>query len=174
MQGVIDIAGGALLFRAGSQTNNAALRTLITRGHNSGAWNGTNASGAINSSLAAGSSLSDGVGYGLGSEIAVNNIGGFAVNPNDTLLRYTLDGDADLNQTVNFNDLLRITQNYNATTGGTWTKGDFTFDNAINFADLLPATQNYNQSAAARVAQRAPSGLLFADRPIGRMIDEIE
>ena len=82
----------------------ATLRTFITRGYNNGAWNGTHASGAIQSSLAAASALRDAIGYGLGSEIAISSIGGFNISAGETLARYTLYGDANLNGVVNFDD----------------------------------------------------------------------
>ena len=65
LNGVLDLAGGAFLSRAGGPSL-ASFQTFISRGYNGGAWNGTNASGAINSSLAASSALPDAVGYGLG------------------------------------------------------------------------------------------------------------
>jgi hypothetical protein len=63
VNGTIDMAGGALLSRAGAAAPN--FRTLLTRGFASGVWNGTSTSGAINSSFAANSIVSDGVGHGL-------------------------------------------------------------------------------------------------------------
>ena len=61
------------------------------------------------------------------------------------LLRLTRRGDATCDGIVNFNDLLRLSQNYN-TMGRTWDQGDFTYDGTVNFNDLLKLSQNYNQS----------------------------
>ena len=76
LSGVLDLAGGSFLSRAGGPAL-TTYRDWCARGFNAGAWNGTNAFGAINSSLAAGGSPNDAVGYGLGSEIAVTSIGGY-------------------------------------------------------------------------------------------------
>src|SRR5204862_513554 len=95
LTGVIDLAGGALLSSAGGPSL-TTFRNQISAGRNNGVWNGTNASGAINSSLAASTNISDGVGYGLGSQIAPTTVGSFSIGANDTLIRYTLDGDANL------------------------------------------------------------------------------
>src|SRR6185369_16762622 len=97
--------------RAGGPTL-AAFRTLLRFGFNGGAWNGTNALGSINSSLAASSPGSDGVGYGLGSEIAPTSIGPFTINSGDTLIRHTLNGDADLSATVDLADFNRLAANF--------------------------------------------------------------
>ena len=109
---------------------------MINRGRNGGAWNGTGVTnaGAINSSLAANSSAIDGLGYGLGSQIAPTSMGGFAISANDLLIRHTKLGDADLNGVVNFDDYSRIDFGFN-TGGSTWTKGDFDYNNLINFDD---------------------------------------
>ena len=70
------------------------------------------------------------------------------------LIRLTRKGDANLDGTVNFNDLLRLSQNYN-TTGRTWDQGDFSYDTNINFGDLLILSQNYNASFASGEATAA-------------------
>jgi len=135
INGVLDLAGGAFLSRAGGPTV-AAFQTFLTRGYNGGAWNGTNAQGAINSSLAASSTLPDAVGYGLGSEIAISSIGGFNIAAGDILLRHTFYGDADLNGRVNFDDYVRTDTGFNTHRTG-WTNGDFNFNGIINFDDYV-------------------------------------
>jgi hypothetical protein len=66
------------------------------------------------------------------------------------LVRYTLLGDANLDGTVNFTDLVALAQNYNtvvsAATDGWWSAGDFTYDGLANFNDLVKLAQNYNSS----------------------------
>ena len=114
---------GRSVSRAGGPTP-AAFRSQIIAGRNSGAWNGTSTSGAINSSLAASSPLGDSVGYGLGSEIAPTSIDGFAIAAGDTLLRYTLDGDANLDQPVNSLDFNTLVANFGQT-GKVWTQCRF-------------------------------------------------
>ncbi len=62
----------------------------------------------------------------------------------------TLKGDANLDKTVNFDDLLILAQNYSTTTTGRiWTQGDSNGDGLTNFDDLLSLAQNYLQSAIA-------------------------
>jgi hypothetical protein len=76
-------------------------------------------------------------------------------------VKYTRLGDATLDGTVNFADLLKLAQHYNAGPNATWDQGDFNYDGAATFADLLGLAQNYGQSAQApfrRRASRTPPG----------------
>ena len=69
--------------------------------------------------------------------------GGVPVVAGDVLIRFKLAGDADLNATVDFNDLARLAQNYNTTNKFRW-QGDFTYDGNVDFNDLALMAQNYN------------------------------
>jgi hypothetical protein len=53
-------------------------------------------------------------------------------------------GDATFDDTVDFNDLVKLAQNYNTTGGKTWEQGDFTADGNVDFNDLVKLAQNYN------------------------------
>ena len=55
-----------------------------------------------------------------------------------------LPGDANLDGTVNFTDLLVLAQNYGVQNGN-WQHGDFNGDGRVNFADLLLLAQNYGR-----------------------------
>ncbi len=181
VSGTIDLGGGALLWRGGGNTPD--FRTLLTRGHNGGAWNGVAgaAGGAINSSLAGGSSQSDGIGYGLGSEIAPTSIAGFTIAPGDTLLRYTLDGDADLNQQVNLDDFTALAASFG--TGNSWVRGDSNYDAAVNLNDFTALAANFGSSVGSvlPLAVRRPSPqpgdgpvFPFASLFSGRMIEIVD
>jgi hypothetical protein len=131
--GTIDLAGGSFLSRAGGLSQ-PTVRAMILAGRNGGAWNGTSATGAINSSLAATPAKPDGVGYALGSEIPMSTIGPFSIGASDVLLRYTMHGDADLNGVVDFDDYSRIDQGFNNHKTG-WVNGDFDYNNVVDFDD---------------------------------------
>ena len=60
---------------------------------------------------------------------------------------YTVPGDADLNKTVEFQDLVSLAQNYNGV-GKVYAEGDFNYDETVGFADLVILAQNYNLSAS--------------------------
>jgi hypothetical protein len=146
VNGTIDLAGGALLMTPGFSI--LTLRTFLTRGYNGGSWNGTSTLGAIHSSLAAGSSAADAIGYGLGSEIATSSIGGFNVAPADVLLRYTYSGEADLSGTVNLNDFNRLAANFGQASRA-WVHGDSNYDGLVNLADFNALAGNFGQAAGA-------------------------
>jgi autotransporter-associated beta strand protein len=61
-----------------------------------------------------------------------------------------LYGDATLDGTVNFDDLLKLAASYN--TAGVWAQGDFTYDGQVNFDDLLKLAANYNQTISVSFA----------------------
>ncbi len=69
-------------------------------------------------------------------------------------------GDANLDKTVDFNDLLSLAANYNA--AGGWATGDFTGDGVVNFDDLLVLAGNYNQSGPGADVITPPAAGSFA------------
>ena len=75
-----------------------------------------------------------------------------------------LPGDADLNGTVNFNDLLILTQHYGNT--GDLTNGDFNGDGIVGFDDLLALAQHYGQSEPATTAAPIPEPAVAAAVPL--------
>jgi hypothetical protein len=62
----------------------------------------------------------------------------------DNFRALRLAGDATFDDRVDFNDLVKLAQNYNTSGGLTWREGDFTFDGAVDFNDLVKLAQNYN------------------------------
>jgi fibronectin type 3 domain-containing protein len=62
-----------------------------------------------------------------------------------------IPGDVDGNGSVGFSDLLKLAQNYGATTA-TWAQGDLDGDGTVNFPDLLLLAQNYGRSATTPTA----------------------
>jgi hypothetical protein len=58
------------------------------------------------------------------------------VPAHEVWLKYSLYGDANLDNTVNVTDLIQFLINYGQT-GLDWTQGDFNYDGACNITDLL-------------------------------------
>ncbi len=168
LTGVIDLAGGALLSPAGGPSQ-ATFRNQLIAGRNNGAWNGTSASGAINSSLAASSSLIDGVGYGLGSQIAPTTIGPFSIAAGDTLLRYTLDGDANLDHAVDTTDFNILAANFGQT-GRIWSQSDFNYDGSDDTTDFNGLAVNFSKTLAASAPPASSLSQLFSS---DRVIDTV-
>ncbi len=165
--GTLDLAGGSMLLRAAANVpSQATLRAKLVAGRNGGAWNGTSPAGAVNSSLAAGSPIGDGVGYGLGSQIAPTTIGPFGIGPNDTLVRYALDGDANLDGLVNLADFNRLASNFGLS-GRAWVDGDSNYDDVVNLADFNRLASNFG-GAAAMAGQQTRSRAALRD-----LLDEL-
>lgn len=69
------------------------------------------------------------------------------------------NGDANIDFSTNFDDLLLLAQNYSGT-GKRWTEGDFDGDNDVDFDDLLVLAQNYD--GAPGLVNEAQVGEAFA------------
>jgi len=76
--------------------------------------------------------------------------------PDITTVRAGL-GDANLDDVVNFDDLLLLAKSYNGQ-DRTWFSGDFNFDGVVNFDDLLILAKNYNKN----YSQAVPTSPVFS------------
>jgi hypothetical protein len=93
---------------------------------------------------AAGSPL-DGNGDGVGGD----NYTGFTFS--------YMAGDANRDRNVDFNDLVVLAQNYNTTSGRTFSRADFNYDGNVDFNDLVLLAQRYNTSLPPIPAPPAPA-----------------
>jgi hypothetical protein len=150
MLGRLDLADTALLV---NYTDPAAsplvsIRSAIISGNHGGDWTGN---GITSSSAAANRATA--LGYAEAADVltftgGVATFQGQSADPTTVLVRHTLLGDATLDGVVDFNDLVKLAQNYNtavsAITDSWWTRGDFTYDGTTDFNDLVKLAQNYN------------------------------
>jgi hypothetical protein len=120
--------------------NIADVKAAIISGYNGGAWNGI---GIMSDMITAGR----GLGYAAGSDPAVTGLGGMlsgqSFDAASVLVKFTLNGDANLDGTVGFADLGLLLSNYGQ--AGDWTKGDSNYDGTIGFGDLGALLSNYGQ-----------------------------
>jgi hypothetical protein len=80
------------------------------------------------------------------------------------VMRLTLSGDANLDGTVDINDLTTVLAHYGQT-GMTWTQGEFTGDGTVDINDLTIVLAHYNQSVGAFAGPAAvpePTTLLLS------------
>lgn len=91
-------------------------------------------------------------------QLGPTTVGLPCVGPN-TVDFFVLKGDATRDRTVNFDDLLRVAQNYGGT-GKTFSQGDFNYDHKVDFDDLLTVAQRYGTS----LFSAAPSGQVGNDK----------
>lgn len=120
----------------------APVTALIKSGYHAGAQDGP---GIISSTALVDGKHALGIVEASDIPAAVPALFG-TVDTTAVLVRYTLKGDANIDGTVNFNDLVLLAQNYNSTTSR-WFFGDFDYDGDTDFQDLVPLAQNYNQAA---------------------------
>ncbi|MBC8105221.1 MAG: hypothetical protein H7Z14_01410 [Anaerolineae bacterium] len=164
VQGTIDFNGGSLISRAGGP-GVSTFRNWIVTGRNGGQWNGTSAAGAINSSLAAGTTGAppDAVVYAIGADIIPYRIDDITIAAGDVVVRYTYAGDADLNRVVDFDDYSRIDGGFNVGRTG-WTNGDFDYNGIVDFDDYSLIDQAFNtQIPLAKHDARLRPPRLLAD-----------
>lgn len=104
-----------------------------------------------------------------GAPLIVNETGFAGLQFNDTLAAdgLTLEaaatpGDANLDASVNFADLVALAQHYNEE-GQSWLGGDFDGDTIVGFADLVSLAQNYGKTPAAFAADWARAQALVPE-----------
>jgi hypothetical protein len=174
MTGRLDLADNALIIDYEAVPSPlVSVREAIVSGFHGGDWGGN----GISSTLAAIDS-SKAVGYAEAGDVLGNDGGGFAGQAADgssVLVRFTLAGDATLDGAVDFNDLVRLAQNYNtavsASSDDWWARGDFTYDGIVDFNDLVKLAQNYNGAAGAAADIPGASGAF--DRDLARAFSSV-
>lgn len=169
INGRLNLHDNMFIRRAFGAGTPSFYRTRLFNGYNGGAWNG--AEPAIYSSTAAGNA-NYALGYALKSEATSVIALGTTITPDDLIIRLTQKGDTDLDRDVDFDDLLRHSQNYGQTTNRTWFNGDFDYDGDVDFDNLLSLAQRYNQpfalmslaAAPTSTSRKAPTTWLADDR----------
>jgi len=103
------------------------------------------------------------------SAAGVSDLSGNAMAQNYVLNFYYLGGDANRDRAVDFNDLVKLAQNYNTAGGKTFADGDFNGDGNVDFSDLVILAQRYNTSLpapAADVPQGSPALVAIPGAPM--------
>jgi hypothetical protein len=165
LNGRIDLNDNYLIRR--SNVNNAFYDTRLRTGYNAGAWTTTTQAAIFSSVAAAATSAKDALGMAQADQVGRTTFGGVAVGGTDLLIGYTQYGDTDLDRDVDFDDLLRLAQNYGQT-AKFWYQGTFDYDatGSVNFDDLLRLAQNYGttllRSANQSVLASREDDLLLA------------
>lgn len=162
--GRLDLNNSTLLVNYSGASPIASVRNGLLAGRNGGAWNGS--SGILSSTVLSQPNFT--IGYAEASQVRTSfpaTFGSFTDVDNTTVVvRYTLKGDANLDRSVNFDDLLRVAQNYDAAVSGrVWSQGDFDYTGIVNFDDLLMMAQQYGGAFAtdwARLTTRAGRSVL--------------
>jgi autotransporter-associated beta strand protein len=162
--GKVDVTTNAIIVDYAAGGESAVLQSVrnqIIAGYHGGDWQGN---GIISSN--AQTDTTKAVGYAQASEVLGPTGGAFFDKPDvdgtAVIARYTIYGDATLDGKVDFNDLVKLAQNYNSnfvanpTTDSWWFHGDFTYDGKVDFNDLVKLAQNYNSVLPSEAVPGAP------------------
>jgi photosystem II stability/assembly factor-like uncharacterized protein len=156
--GTLDIQNNLLTINFASSAVDplALIQADLKTGYDSDTWDAT---GIISSTAQTNPGLYA-IGYADGNVDA-----GTPAGANQIIIENTLAGDANLDGTVNFADLLSVAQNFNHVLDThnnpiDWADGDFNYDGVVNFADLLLVSQNFNKTVAAEETAQTPSTVL--------------
>ncbi|MFT3789443.1 MAG: family 43 glycosylhydrolase [Tepidisphaeraceae bacterium] len=156
----IDLNDGSMVVDYASGSPIAAITSALRTGYAAGTWAGPN--GIVSTTAAtAGNALGVAEASSLGSTVLAA-FPGYISDNSAVVVRYTRSGDADLNRTTNFADLLTLAAHY-AATNATYADGDFNYDGTVNFADLLILASSYGTTlpsattASASAIRTAPS-----------------
>jgi len=139
--GTLDIGNNQIIIDYGSLVNDpiASIAAWIKTGYAGGAWTG---SGIISSD--AQSNPSYGIGYADAAD--PNNPAGLSSGQIE--LKYTLLGDANLDDKVNGADFTLMAANFNDSVTNGWDEGDFNYSGTVNGDDFVLLADNFNDFAS--------------------------
>jgi hypothetical protein len=156
----LDLTDNDLIVQNGSYSD---ITSLIAFARNGGAWDRP---GLTSSAAGAATPKNKALGALTGAEYRsvqgpAATFAGFTVADTDVLVKYTYNGDTDLNGIVDFDDYSRTDSGFNNHKTG-WFNGDFDYNGSVDFDDYSLIDQAFNtQSGTLR---RAMSYLDGSDR----------
>jgi autotransporter-associated beta strand protein len=140
---------------------------VIKSGRANGSWTGE----GIMSSTAAASNGVNAIGIAKATDLFNSfpaTFSGQTITANDALIKYTYNGDTDLDGRVNFDDYVRTDNGFNNHLTG-WVNGDFDYNGSVNFDDYVLIDLAFNMQSGT--LGRAMSFLNGTD-PSSRGMDE--
>jgi hypothetical protein len=152
--GKLELADNAMIVDYTGASPVSTIQSLLTSGHNGGAWNG----GGINSSTAA-VVPNRALGFAEATDVgSPSTFAGQSIDNTSVLVRYTIVGDADLNRSVNVNDLGILASNWQLSSKR-WSQGNFDYspDGLVNVNDLGMLASNWQTVLAAPSAPARPA-----------------
>lgn len=160
--GVLDLTTRGLIVDYAGASPLAGMTALLASGRDGGTWAGA---GIHSSTAAAAPGMNYAVGVAESAELGVTSFLGQPFAGDALLLRYTLEGDNNLDGTVGIADFSLLAANFNQPGG--WFDGDYDYDGATSIADFSKLAANFNLSAAESAGARPaavpePGGLIAA------------
>lgn len=152
------VVAGQITFSVGN-----AIRTLLSNGYNGGAWNGMTSIISSSAAATASSSTKTALGYAYGGELAGGMFNGQAINSQDVVVGYVLQGDANMDGTVNALDFNAVATNYGSPLRD-WTQGDFDYSGSVDSSDF--------DLFAANFGKTLPGSAALPDAALGAVVPE--
>jgi hypothetical protein len=155
---VLDVANNDLIIKKSAISS---VMQLIQSGYDGGTWSGP----GIISSLA---NSNHTLGVLTGAQFLALHPGekfdGNTVASTDVLIKYTLDGDTNLDGVIDANDYLAIDNGFNQQLRD-WPDGDFNYDGVINGDDytLIDNAFNTQNSTSLAVTSTSPAEMIATD-----------
>lgn len=142
----LDLTNNAMIIGStpadGGPDAEAVVGGYISSGYAGGSWEGK----GIASTSADFGEGNRGLGYADAGAIGVVTFLGVPVLATDSLIRFTLYGDANLDGVVNLPDFNRLAANFGST-NAVWRQGDFNYDGLVNLQDFNRLAANFGLSA---------------------------
>jgi hypothetical protein len=164
--GKLDLTNNDLIVQstaANAAGDLARITNQLKQGYNNGTWMGT--SGIASSTAAPGHALGVLLNNNEQGGTIFSAFDGLAVDQNSILIKYTLNGDTNLDGSVGVADLGAVASHFGATAGMTWGQGDFDYNGTVDVADLGALATTYGQSYASGGAV-APTALIASALPL--------
>jgi autotransporter-associated beta strand protein len=139
----LDLTNNAMIIGATPADSEVDVKGYISSGYAGGSWSGQ----GIASSSADRGTGTYGLGYAQAGLVSITNFLGVPVQATDTLIRFTLYGDANIDGIVNLQDFNRLAANFGAT-NATWRQGNFNYDNIVNLQDFNRLAANFGLVAS--------------------------
>ena len=142
--GTLDVSAysATINYKSGADPKAAILKSLAS-GYDNGGWNGA----GIDSSTAAASKNTYGVGFADGAD-GIDT----ALTSGQIEIAYALYGDANLDGIVNGTDSAIVSANLNKSVTGGWENGDFTYAGLVNGIDFTFVSSNFNKGGLSGAA----------------------
>jgi hypothetical protein len=165
----LDLFDNDLIVQSASADKAALLTTLnalLKTGRNKGPWNGvgirSSTGGSANPHTTTLAAVVNDRGNGA---VLLTQLDGQTVDANTILLKYTYNGDADLNGVINADDYAQIDAGYaNRATAKGFRNGDFDYSGAINADDFFLIDQAMTSAGSPLSALSAASSEIASPR----------
>jgi parallel beta-helix repeat protein len=163
--GRLDLRDNAAIVDYSGASPVSSIFTRLQSGYAGGAWTGP---GIMSTSAANDPDDRTGVGYAEATDLFNSfpaTFEGESIDNTSILLKYTLYGDADLNETVNLSDFNQLAANFGQSPRR-WSQGDFTYDQNVDLSDFNRLAANFGMTLARGGAGGATAAAGSADEAL--------